>query len=133
MRIGAAARVSGVPAKTIRYYESIGLIPKAERGDNAYRNYDEDDVAVLRFIQRARRFDFSIADVAELLSLWRDEERSAAQVRDIALAHLDALRAKRKELEAMERTIQDLVDRCHGGDRPDCPILADLDPAEDSP
>ena len=127
MRIGIAARASGVPAKTIRYYESIGLIQKAERGDNTYRHYDDDDVAVLRFIQRARSFDFSIADVAELLSLWRDESRTAAQVRDVAQAHLKVLRAKRAELEAMERTIQDLVDRCHGDDRPDCPILDRLD------
>ena len=127
MRIGIAARASGVPAKTIRYYESIGLIQKAERGDNTYRHYDDDDVAVLRFIQRARSFDFSIADVAELLSLWRDESRTAAQVRDVAQAHLEVLRAKRAELEAMERTIQDLVDRCHGDDRPDCPILDRLD------
>lgn len=132
MRIGTAARASGVPARTIRYYESIGLIPEAERGDNTYRHYDEEDVAVLRFIQRARSFDFSIPDVSELLSLWQDKTRSASDVRQIAQGHLEVLREKRRQLEAMENTIQDLVNRCHGGERPDCPILDSLDPKETS-
>ncbi len=127
MRIGEAAVRSGVSAKTIRYYESIGLIRRPPRGDNAYRAFDEADVQILRFIQRARSFDFSLEDVAELLSLWRNPGRSAREVRELAMKHLERLEQRRLELQGLEDSIRDLVEKCGGGERPECPILEVLD------
>ncbi|MCB1632477.1 MAG: MerR family transcriptional regulator, partial [Pseudomonadales bacterium] len=87
MRIGEIAEVTGVPPKTIRYYEEIGLIPRASRGDNGYRRYRQRDVEILRFIQRARRLGFSVKDVGNLLALWHDTGRASADVKALALAH----------------------------------------------
>ena len=126
MQIGTVARNSGVPAKTIRYYESVGLIDAARRTASGYRTYEERDVQTLRFIQHARGLGFSVADVANLLALWRDRERQSAQVKALAQSHMDKIDRKIAELQGMRDTLEHLVARCHGDDRPDCPILADL-------
>lgn len=126
MNIGSVARETGVPAKTIRYYESIGLIPQVQRSDNGYRRYGDTDVEVLRFIQRARSLGFSVSDVADLLTLWRDKERASADVKALALRHVEEMKRRIAELEGLRRTLVDLAERCHGDDRPECPILDDL-------
>ncbi len=126
MNIGTAADKSGVPAKTIRYYESIGLIPKAVRADNGYRHYTDIDVATLKFIQRARKLGFSVKDVGNLLELWRNRKRSSADVKRVALDHIGSIETRIAELDSIRRTLVHLTDRCHGDHRPDCPILDDL-------
>jgi Cu(I)-responsive transcriptional regulator len=126
MNIGKAATRSGVPAKTIRYYEEIGLIPKAARTDGGYRDYSDHDVEMLRFIHRARDLGFPVKDVAALLTLWRDRSRSSADVKKLALDHVADIDVKIDELKSIRRTLTDLATRCHGDDRPDCPILEDL-------
>ena len=126
MNIGLASDRSGVPAKTIRYYESIGLIPPAERTDGNYRDYDDSAVRVLQFLKRARSFGFTIDDCRELLSLYRDRKRSSADVKAIAERRVTEIEAKILELKALRDTLGHLVERCHGDERPDCPILDDL-------
>lgn len=126
MRIGDAAARSGVPAKTIRYYEGVGLIDPAGRRNNGYRDYDEADVRTLRFISRARALGFSVREVAGLLELWRDRSRASADVRDVALRHVTEIDRRIADLQSLRRTLTDLVERCHGDERPDCPILDTL-------
>lgn len=126
MNIGQAAERSGIPAKTIRYYESIGLIPPAGRTDSGYRDYGERDVETLRFIHRARSLGFSVKDVGDLLALWRDRGRASADVRAIALDHVRDVERRIDELDSIRRTLLGLIDCCHGDDRPDCPILENL-------
>lgn len=126
MNISQAAERSGVPAKTIRYYEDIGLIPPAERTASGYRQYGPKDVETLRFINRARSLGFSVPDVQALLGLWRDRQRASRDVRAMAEGHLEVIGQKIAELEAMRDTLTDLIGRCHGDDRPDCPILKEL-------
>ncbi|HLO75172.1 MAG TPA: Cu(I)-responsive transcriptional regulator [Magnetospirillum sp.] len=128
MNIGAAATRSGVPAKTIRYYEDIGLIPKAGRTAAGYRAYTDADVETLKFIQRARSLGFSVKDVGDLLALWRDRERASADVRRIAEGHMAEVERKIAELETIRLTLRTLIEGCHGDDRPDCPILDRLAP-----
>ncbi len=127
MNIGKAAAASGVSAKMIRYYESIGLLAAARRTDVGYRAYSDEDVHVLRFIRRARDLGFSLADIGELLALWQDQGRASADVKGIALAHVAALERKIGELQGMADTLRTLAEHCHGDARPDCPILTDLD------
>ena len=129
MNIGKAAAASGVSAKMIRYYESIDLLAAARRTDAGYRFYTDEDVHVLRFIRRARDLGFSLADIAELLALWRDQRRASADVKRIALEHVAALERKIAELQGMASTLRTLAAHCHGDARPDCPILTDLDAA----
>jgi Cu(I)-responsive transcriptional regulator len=126
MNIGAAAAVSGVTAKMIRHYEAIGLLRPVERQPNDYRDYGERDVHELKFIRRARRLGFSMEEIGVLLALWRDRSRPSREVRRIAEAHVGELEARIAELQAMAKTLRDLMRRCHGDDRPDCPILDDL-------
>lgn len=126
MHIGSVAKKSGIAAKTIRYYESIGLIESAERTESGYRVYGQRDVETLRFIQRARGLGFSVADVGNLLALWRDKQRASAQVKALATRHVEEIDLKIAELRAMRDALDDLVQRCHGDDRPDCPILTNL-------
>lgn len=127
MNIGTVAEKSGVPAKTIRYYETIGLIRPAKRRPNGYRDYSVADMRTLHFIKRARSLGFSVEEVRDLLDLWRDRNRTSAAVKALALRHLQALDRKIAELEAMRRAVADLVKRCHGDNRPDCPIIEELE------
>jgi len=126
MKIGTLARLTDLPTKTIRYYESIGLIANAARTDNGYRDYSDNDVATLKFVSRSRRLGFSIKQVAALLALWNDRERSSAKVKSLALDHIAEVEAKITELESLRSTLLDLTERCHGDDRPECPILDNL-------
>ncbi|AKQ55495.1 Cu(I)-responsive transcriptional regulator [Bordetella hinzii] len=126
MNIGQAAQASGISAKMIRYYESIGLIHPAARSDSGYRRYGEDDLHTLRFIRRARNLGFSVEQMQELLALWRDRSRASADVKRIALEHVAELERKAAELREMADTLKHLAHHCHGDDRPDCPIIADL-------
>jgi MerR family transcriptional regulator, copper efflux regulator len=126
MKIGAAAAASGVNAKMIRHYEAIGLLRPAERSVNAYRDYGERDIHELRFIRRARRLGFSIAEIDALLTLWRDRARPSREVKRIAEAHIGDLEARVADMQAMAKTLGKLVAACYGDDRPDCPILDDL-------
>lgn len=123
MNIGKAAARSGVPAKTIRYYETIGLIRPATRTEGNYRDYSDTDVETLKFISRARSLGFSVKDVGDLLTLWNDRERASAEVKRIAQGHVDAIERKIAELDSIRRTLHTLIDQCHGDGRPDCPIL----------
>lgn len=131
MNIGGAAKASGVSAKMIRYYEQTGLIPKADRRDSGYRDYSPADVHMLRFIRRARDLGFAVAEINELLNLWRDKSRQSADVKRIAQAHIAQLRERIDSLEQMAATLGTLADCCAGDDRPDCPILADLEESGD--
>ena len=124
--IGEAAKQSGVPAKTIRYYEEIGLIGAATRDRNAYRSYTPSDVTILRFVGQARQLGFSIEDLKSLVALYRDRSRSSRDVKTLAKRHLAEVEGKIRELEALRRALSDLIARCHGDDYPDCPILDEL-------
>lgn len=126
MNIGRAAEASGVPPKTIRYYESIGLIRSADRRANNYRDYSDIDVETLRFIHRARTLGFSVKEISDLLTLWRDKQRASQDVKELAQRHIEDIDRKMAELASMRRTLAHLVHRCHGDARPDCPILDDL-------
>lgn len=126
VNIGEAARRSAVSAKMLRYYESLGLLGQVNRTDNGYRQYSAGDVHTLRFIKRSRDLGFSMAEVAELVGLWQDRKRASASVKQIAQKHMDDLGARIAALQAMQRTLQDLLCHCHGDARPDCPILDDL-------
>ena len=125
MNISEAASASGLPAKTIRYYEDIGLVA-AGRGGNGYRQFAERDIHRLKFLARARDLGFSIDECRQLLALWDDKQRASADVRDLARRHLSDIEAKIADLQAMHDTLSELVDRCAGDDRPDCPILSTL-------
>ncbi|MFT7724312.1 MAG: Cu(I)-responsive transcriptional regulator [Roseateles sp.] len=127
MNIGQAAAASGVSAKMIRHYESLGLFPQAARTEAGYRQYGDGEVATLRFIRQSRDLGFSLAQIRELLGLWQDRRRPSRQVKALAQAHIQELEAKLAELQAMKATLAHLVDCCHGDDRPDCPILASLE------
>lgn len=124
--IGEAADLTGVTAKMIRHYESIGLIPPANRTFANYRLYNDADLHRLRFIKRSRTLGFSMKQIEALLGLWNDPKRASAQVKKLAKAHADALGQKIRELEAMQRTLINLARHCHGDQRPECPILDDL-------
>jgi Cu(I)-responsive transcriptional regulator len=126
MNIGAAARASGVSAKMIRHYESVGLFPEANRTEGGYRQYGEKEVNTLRFIRHSRALGFSIEQIRELLGLWQNRRRPSRQVKALAQAHIHELEQKLHELQAMKATLEHLVHCCHGDDRPDCPILEAL-------
>jgi MerR family copper efflux transcriptional regulator len=126
MNIGEAAKASGVNAKLIRHYESIGLIPKARRSDSGYRVYDTSDVHTLSFVKRARNLGFSMKEIKKLVSLWRNKARASAEVKALALAHVKEMEMKVQELEAMIKTLRHLSRHCHGDNRPSCPIIDTL-------
>ena len=126
VNIGTAAGRSGVSAKMVRHYESLGLLPRVSRTDSGYRQYGEADVHTLRFIKRSRDLGFSMAEIAELVGLWQNRRRASASVRRIAQKHADDLAQRIDEMQAMQRTLQHLIHCCHGDGRPDCPILDDL-------
>jgi Cu(I)-responsive transcriptional regulator len=126
MNIGELAKETGIAAKTIRYYESAGLLAAPPRSGGNYRIYGERDLATLRFVQRARNLGFSVKEVGDLVALWQDRQRASADVRALATAHLGEIERKLKELEAMRATLDHLIKRCHGNKRPDCPIIDEL-------
>lgn len=126
MKIGEAARRSGVSAKMIRYYEEIGLLAPAPRAGNSYRDFDARDLHELVFIRRARALGFSMEEIARLLALWRDRGRPSREVKEIAERHVAELKARIVDLQAMVDQLEHLSHCCAGDDRPDCPILEDL-------
>lgn len=126
MNIGQAAKLSGVNAKLIRHYESIGIIPKASRSESGYRTYSETDVHILSFVKRSRNLGFSMKEIKKLVSLWRNKSRASAEVKALATKHVSEMEQKIQELQAMVKTLKHLAKNCHGDHRPDCPILNDL-------
>ena len=133
MNIGEAARASGVSAKTIRYYEAAGLIATASRSTGGYRVYTQADVFTLRFIKRARDLGFSIERIRRLLDLWQDKSRASRDVKWLALEHIAEIRAKIAAMSSMRDAVQELADACDGDERPECPILRDLEDAAGEP
>lgn len=127
MNIGQAAKTSGLSSKMIRYYESIGLLSAAHRSDSGYRVYMQDDLHTLAFIKRSRDLGFSLEEVGKLLTLWRDRGRASAEVKAVAQEHIAQLDQKISELAGLRDTLRHLVAHCHGDNRPDCPILQDLE------
>lgn len=125
MNIGDASKHSGLPKKTIRYYEEIGLVT-ADRRENGYRDYDMSHIHKLSFVQRARGLGFSIEECRNLLSLYEDKSRASAHVKAMAQARVSEIDNKLAELKGLRETLASLIDACHGDDRPDCPILEDL-------
>jgi Cu(I)-responsive transcriptional regulator len=126
MKIGQASEQSAVSAKMIRYYESIGLLPAAARRANGYRDYDDQDVAILQFVRRTRDLGFSLEEVAALLALWADKKRPSREVKRLAEAHIADLEQRIRDIRAVMKTLRGLASHCHGDDRSDCPILDDL-------
>jgi Cu(I)-responsive transcriptional regulator len=132
MNIGEAAAASGVSAKMIRYYESIGLITGVSRTEAGYRVYSGDDVHTLRFIRRARDLGFSVEQMGHLLALWSDRSRASADVKRIAMEHVNELERKMREIRDMAKTLRHLADHCQGDGRPRCPIIEDLSGGHDA-
>lgn len=126
MNIGEASRASGISAKMIRHYESLGLLPKVARTAAGYRQYDETTVHTLRFVRRARDLGFGLAEIETLLQLWADGSRASGDVKRVALAHAADLEVRIAKMQSMQRTLEQLAHACHGDARPDCPILDDL-------
>jgi MerR family transcriptional regulator, gold-responsive activator of gol and ges genes len=133
MNIGNAAKATGVSAKMIRYYEQIGLIPAADRRASGYRDYGDTDIHMLRFIRRARDLGFSVPEIGNLLSLWRDKNRHSAEVKQLALDHIKALEQKIRDLQDMADTLRTLSHACHGDHRPHCPIIERLETDDAGP
>lgn len=127
MKIGQASAASGVSQRMIRHYEKIGLVPSAARRESGYRDYDQRDVHTLRFIGRARDLGFPIEDIRTLLALWNDRSRASADVKELALSRAAELKRKERELHEMRRSLEQLAASCQGDDRPDCPILGQLE------
>lgn len=126
MNIGDAAKISGVNAKLIRHYESIGIIPKATRSDAGYRTYADNDVHILSFVKRARNIGFSMKEIKKLVSLWRNKSRASSEVKNLTTKHVEEMEIKISELQGMVKTLKHLAKNCHGDGHPDCPILDNL-------
>jgi Cu(I)-responsive transcriptional regulator len=126
VNIGSAAELSGISAKMVRHYESLGLLPRVARTDSGYRQYSEADVHTLQFIKRSRDLGFSMAEIAELVTLWQNRRRTSASVKRIAQKHVEELSTRIEAMQSMQRTLRQLLHHCHGDERPDCPILDDL-------
>lgn len=131
MNIGNASEKSGLPPKTIRYYEDIGLL-KPDRSDNGYRDYSMSDVHKLRFLQRSRGLGFSVEECRQLLALYEDKERASSDVKSMAKTKLKEIDRKITELRELQHTLQHLVAHCHGDQRPDCPILENISGTADA-
>lgn len=127
MNIGEAAQRSGLSAKMIRYYESIGLLQPAHRSDSGYRRYNAQDLHTLSFIKRSRDLGFSLEEAGKLLTLWQDRGRASADVKALAQRHVEELERKIIEMANLRDTLSDLIEHCQGDQRPDCPILKDLE------
>lgn len=126
MNIGEAAKASGVNAKLIRHYESLGIIPKASRSESGYRKYSDNDIHILIFVKRSRSLGFSMKEIKKLVSLWRNRSRVSAEVKSLTMSHIKNLEEKINDLQAMRSALMNLAKHCHGDDRPACPILEDL-------
>lgn len=126
MNIGEAAKASGINAKLIRHYESIGIIPKASRSESGYRQYSESDVHTLTFVRRSRSMGFSMKEIKKLVNLWRDRGRASSEVKKMTMTHINSIEQKINDLQAIRLTLMNLAKHCHGDDRPTCPILEDL-------
>jgi MerR family copper efflux transcriptional regulator len=126
VNIGEAARLSGVSAKMVRHYESLGLLPRVGRTGSGYRQYSQAEVHTLQFIKRSRELGFSMDEIAELVSLWQNRRRTSGSVKRIAQKHAAELAQRIEAMQAMQRTLAQLIHCCHGDDRPECPILDDL-------
>lgn len=126
MNIGAVAERSGISAKSIRYYESMGVIPEAKRTEGNYRAYDQNDVDMLKFVGRARHLGFGLNEIKMLLNLWNDPTRTNTDVRLLALKHVTTLKEQKRELESMLSILNDLINKCEQAEDPDCPILDDM-------
>ena len=126
VNIGQAATLSGVSAKMVRHYESLGLLPRVGRTGSGYRQYSQAEVHTLQFIKRSRELGFSMDEIAELVSLWQNRRRTSGSVKRIAQKHAAELAQRIDAMQAMQRTLAQLIHCCHGDDRPDCPILDDL-------
>jgi MerR family copper efflux transcriptional regulator len=126
VNIGTVAEMTGVSAKMVRHYESLGLLPRITRTDSGYRQYSEADVHTLHFIKRSRDLGFSMAEIAELVALWQNRRRTSASVKRIAQQHLDELAQRIEAMQSMQRSLHKLLHHCHGDERPECPILDDL-------
>ena len=127
MKIGDAAAASGISPRMIRHYEKIGLLAAAARRNSGYRDYDQRDVHSLRFVGRARDLGFSVEEIGKLLALWHDRSRASADVKALALARAAELKRKARALDEMRRSLEHLATSCQGDDRPDCPIIGDLE------
>lgn len=126
MNIGQVSKLSKVNAKMIRRYESVGIIPKAGRNPSGYRQYSQNDIHILKFVKKGRELGFSMIDLKQLVSLWRNKSRPSLQVKSIATKHAAELEKKLDEIQAMLFKINTLIKNCHGDNRPDCPILDEL-------
>ncbi len=126
VNIGGASQQSGVSAKMLRHYESLGLLGTVARSEGGYRLYSPADVHTLRFIKRCRDLGFSMAEIAELVGLWQNRRRTSSSVKKIAQKHVEELTQRIEAMQSMQRTLAHLLDCCHGDERPDCPILDDL-------
>jgi len=127
VKIGEAARTSGISERMIRHYEKIGLVAAVPRRDSGYRDYSPLDVHTLRFIARARDLGFSVDEIRQLVALWNDHGRASSDVKSLALARAAELRAKESQLREMRSALEHLAASCHGDGRPDCPILGGLE------
>jgi Cu(I)-responsive transcriptional regulator len=126
MNIGEASERSGVSAKMIRYYESVGLLPSAARRSNGYRDYGDQEVAVLQFVRRTRDLGFSLEEVSALLALWSDKKRPSRDVKRLAETHIGELESRIRDMRSVISTLKKLTRQCHGDERSECPILDDL-------
>jgi len=126
VNIGEAAKISGVNARLIRHYESIGIIPRASRSDSGYRVYSGSDVHILTFVKRARGLGFSMKEIKKLIGLWRNKNRTSSEIKALTLTHLTELEKKIVDLQRITKTLRHLAKRCHGDNRPECPILEEL-------
>jgi len=126
LNIGQVAKATGISAKMIRYYESVGVIPPADRSESGYRQYRERDLHTLRFVRRARKLGFSLDDIRQLVNLWHNPSRPSLEVKNLALQQIAELEARIQELDSMRQTLQELATSCQGNERPDCPILEAL-------
>lgn len=126
MNIGKLSQTVGISAKMIRYYEQIGLIPTVGRSNAGYRSYSDQDAERLKFIRSSRSLGFSVAEIADLLDLWNNQNRHSADVKQLALSHIEKLEIRITELQKMTNTLQNLINCCAGDHRPNCPILEGL-------
>ena len=126
MNIGKAAKLSNLTVKAVRYYANIGLVKPQQNISTGYRDYTEDEVAKLKFIGKARKFDFSIDECRELLSLYEDKNRTSKEVKKMTLEKISQIDSKLRDLNGLKKELSYLANNCHGDDRPNCPILEEL-------